>query len=95
MTEPIELKFSLNTYHIPALKFAIEKLIRRVVGLQCPENDPETPIFADFHRCSTGGSIFHCVLLKTTIIYDKPYPQYFFHIHSSLEPRIRPTFRRV
>ncbi len=34
--------------------------------------------FADFHRCSTSGSIFHCVLLKTTIsVYcGKPHPQH-------------------
>ncbi len=79
MTEPIELKFSLNyiLYHIPASKFSLEKLICSVVGLQHLKNDPETPIFTDFHGCSTGGSIFHCVLLKTTIMYSgKPYPQH-------------------
>ncbi len=47
----------------------MEKLIRRVVGLQYPENYPEAPILSDFHRCSTGGSIFYCVLLKTNIMY--------------------------
>ncbi len=46
----------------------MEKLIRRVVGLQYLENDPETPIFADFQRCTTDGSIFHCALLETNII---------------------------
>ncbi len=77
MTEPIELKFSLNTQHIPASKFALEKLLHTVVGLQNLKNHPETPIFDDFHRCSTGGSIFHCVLLRTTIMYcGKSYPQH-------------------
>ncbi len=61
MAEPIELKFLLNTphHHIPASKFALEKLISNIVGLQYLKNDPETPIFAVFHRCSIGGSIFH------------------------------------
>ncbi len=76
MTDRLSWNFHSILYHIRASKFAMEKLIRRAVGLQYLENDPETPIFADFHRCSTGGSIFHCVLLKTNIMYcGKPYPQ--------------------
>ncbi len=82
MPKLIELKFSLNTLLHPAFcsttsKFALEKLIRSVSGLQYLKNDTETPIFADFHRCSTGGSIFHGVLLKPTIMYcAKPYPKH-------------------
>ncbi len=63
MAKPIELKFSLNTLPHPGFKvrdgLEMEELIRPVVGLQYLKNDPETPIFADFRQCSTGGSIFH------------------------------------
>ncbi len=76
MAGQIELKFSLNTLPHTGLKVSSGEVDPRVVGLQYLENDPETQIFADFHRCSTDGSIVHCVLLKTNIMYcGKLYPQ--------------------
>ncbi len=47
MTEPIELKFSLNTLPHPGFKVCFGEVDRIVVGLQYLKNDPETPIFSN------------------------------------------------
>ncbi len=70
MAEPIELKFSLNTLPNPDFKVCDGEV----------DPSPETPIFADFHRCSTGGSIFHFVLLKSNFMYvANPIPNVALH----------------
>ncbi len=77
MTEPIEQKFSLNTLPHPGFKVCFGEVHPFVVGLQYLENDPETPVFDDFHRCTTGGSIFHRVFPQNNhYVLWQPYPQY-------------------
>ncbi len=80
MAEPIKLKFSLNTLSHPASKFALEKLIRSVAGLQYLKNDPETMIIADFHDSQLVGRYFTDFYSKQPLCtMTNPIPNIFLH----------------